>query len=113
MLTIGNNHAAAFEAAKAQFGSAKFPLVLKVTNLMPRLVTLTVGEVMILRQAGHEQASGNFAVKDMDALLRCVGDVSQIAELNGYDTAMTVEAVEALHVKSTRQAAKPAPESKE
>lgn len=82
------------DQVKEAFGTASFPQTITLYNLMPRDVSLPDIEVF-LRHVSN--AAGNHVeteIKDFDSLQRTASDLAQIAELNGYHTAMALEYTE-------------------
>ncbi len=105
MITLGNNHQSTEKAVTDAFGKTKFPCGIRFKNLMPRVVVMPVVSGMILRQAGHEQAEGVFAVESLERLQSVAADIVQIAILNNYEAAMEIETAEALNAQAVRKAA--------
>lgn len=80
------------ELVAVEFAGAKYPLKVVVTNMMPRDVVFPEVEGLHLRHVGNE--IGRVRVVEItgeDQFQRLVSSISQIAELNGYALAVTIE----------------------
>lgn len=105
-IAITSNQAESLKAVRSAFEGESFPIVITVKNAMPRNVVFPELDALMLRPAGHEQATGTFKVVNADVLARFVSSVSQIAELNHIEgAAANVSKAESLAVKAARTAA--------
>lgn len=99
------------EVVAVEFAKAKYPLKVVITNLMPRDVVFPEVEGLFLRHVGNE--SGRTMTVDIDSadqFQRLASSIEQIAELNGYAAAITIEAVEpVIAVKGKTTSAPAAP----
>lgn len=89
----------------ANFANETFPLVLVVTNKMPRNVVFPEVDGMVLRPVGGEQSSGRFKVANLDVLKRFISSAAQVAELNADPEAIELAKDEPLMQKTNRAAA--------
>lgn len=87
-----------------EFATAKYPLEVVITNRMPRNVVFPEVEGLFLRHVGS--ATGNqqkVVIESHDQFQRLASSVEQIAELNSYEYALTIEEVTATEaVKPTK-----------
>lgn len=79
------------------FADATYPLKVEIVNLMPRNVTFPEVGGLFLRNvaSGKPDVKGLATIVDHDQLQRLASSVEQIAELNKYASALTIEALEA------------------
>lgn len=85
------------------FADLTYPSKFEVTNLMPRNVTFPEVGGLFLRNVASRQndVKAVVTIMDHDQLQRLASSVEQIAELNKYAVALTVEALEAPKVAET------------
>jgi len=76
------------------FKSAKFPLTVKVINHMPRQVVFPVAGLFLGHVCDEEKSCATVVIDSFEQLQTFTTDVEQIAELNRYEEAMTVEEIE-------------------
>lgn len=69
------------------FSDAKFPLKIRLTNHLPRNLSLPEVGVFLKPLDGKEEA----VVKDLDGLHRLASSIEQISELNSHPLALTIE----------------------
>lgn len=81
------------DLVKEVFESAKFPLAVVVTNHMPRQVVFPVVGVFLNHVCDADNASATVKIESYDQLQTFATDVEQIAELNRYEKAITVDEV--------------------
>lgn len=104
------------EVVKDAFQSAKFPLAVKVINHMPRQAVFPVAGVFLGHVCDVEKSSATVTISTYEQLQSLTTDVEQIAELNRYEKAITVEEVEkdtkpkAAGGKAAKTEAPPAPQ---
>ncbi len=80
------------ELAAREFDGAVFPLAVTITNHMPRDIALPEVDGLFLRHcAGREGVCKSVVLKSAEQLQRLASSVGQIAELNGYARALTIE----------------------
>lgn len=73
------------------FGEAKYPLTVQVQNHMPRDVVFPEVKGLFLRHVANKKESKAAVVIDShDLFQRLASSVEQVAELNGYEHALTV-----------------------
>lgn len=73
------------------FGEAKYPLAVQVQNHMPRDVVFPEVKGLFLRHVANKKESKATVVIDShDLFQRLASSVEQVAELNGYEHALTV-----------------------
>ena len=92
-----------------EFGEAKFPLKVTMTNHAPRLVVFP--EVKGLSLSHCASATGKakeVEITSLDQLQRLGSSVEQIAELNGYELFLSVEEVELTPVEVAPPESEPA-----
>jgi len=83
------------------FAEAKFPLKVLVTNHMPRDVVFPeVAGLLLSHVASATGTERKVVISDFDLLQRLVSSVEQVAELNGYEAAITVSEVEDVEIGS-------------
>lgn len=87
------------------FGDATFPLSVVVTNHMPRDVVFPAVDGLFLRHCSNKTDSiKTVTIRDLDTLKRLVTDIEQIAELNKYSMAITIEDIDKdAKVESSKQ----------
>lgn len=76
------------------FKSAKFPLTVKVINHMPRQVVFPVAGLFLGHVCDEEKSCATVVIDSFEHLQTLTTDVEQIAELNRYEEALTVEEIE-------------------
>lgn len=83
------------------FGEAKYPLAVQVQNHMPRDVVFPEVKGLFLRHVANKKESKAAVVIDShDLFQRLASSVEQVAELNGYEHALTVSGEVAAEGKS-------------
>ena len=93
-----------------EFGKAKFPVKVKVTNHAPR--TVVFPEITGLVLAHCASATGGVKeveIQSLDHLQRLASSTEQVAELNGYALFLTIEEVDAAPAPKASKAAPAAP----
>lgn len=97
----------------AEFGKAKYPLTVTVQNNMPRDVSFPEINLFLRHCAGVLDSAAVVIIKDHDQFQRFASDVEQVAELNGYQVALTIEEGEKQNKPEVQKTvAKPADEPK-
>ncbi|MFA7556619.1 MAG: hypothetical protein WCZ20_02345, partial [Hydrogenophaga sp.] len=91
------------------FADADYPHKVEITNLMPRNVTFPEVGGLFLRNVASRKpdVKGIVVITDHDQLQRLASSVEQIAELNKYAIALTIESLEAPKVVAEPPAAAP------
>lgn len=95
----------------AEFGKAKYPLKVKVKNLMPRDVVFPELNLFLRHVAAADGTEAEVEVPNHEVFQRFATDVEQIAELNQYAQALVVEEV-AVAKKAAADAPAPAAPTK-
>jgi len=73
------------------FADAKYPLKVVVKNHMPRDVVFPEVDGLFLRHVGNQKDSQmTVEIASADLFQRLASSVEQVAELNGYELALTV-----------------------
>lgn len=73
------------------FATAEYPLKVVVKNHMPRDVAFPEVDGLFLRHvANHKGSQAAVVIADHDLFQRLASSVEQVAELNGYELALTV-----------------------
>lgn len=93
------------ELVAAEFGKAKYPIKVTVKNLMPRDAVFPEVGLFLCHVAASAGTEAEVEIPSHEVFQRLATDVEQIAELNQYAQAVTIE--EALTV--TKRAAADAP----
>src|SRR5258706_1157978 len=75
-----------------EFAKVKYPLTVTVTNHMPRDAVFPEVDGLHLRHCSNEDGrSKTVEIHSEDQLQRLASSVEQVAELNGYALALTIE----------------------
>lgn len=86
-----------------EFAKSKYPLKVVVTNHMPRDVVFPEVAGLFLRHCAAPQGrSTTVEIKGAAQFQRLASSVEQIAELNKYALALTIEEFEAVAVVATK-----------
>lgn len=88
----------------AAFSDAVFPLTLVVASLMPMPSVFPEIGVSLRSVAASEGSSKTVAVANLDALQRFASSVEQVAELNKFAEAITLETVDSNESGSSKKA---------
>lgn len=89
-----------------EFAKAKFPLIVKVTNHMPRPVVFPEVDGLHLQHCacGDEGNIQTVTITNPDLFARLASSFEQVAELNGYELALTIEDAPVAPVKGKAEA---------
>ena len=94
------------ELVATEFAYAKYPIKVVVTNLMPRDVVFPEVDGLHLRHVGNEIGRVRVVeITSADQFHRLASSIEQIAELNGYASAITIEEMVAAPVVKTKVSA--------
>lgn len=88
------------------FASARYPLQVKFINHMPRNCSLPEVGLFLNHCAGADNTEAVVKVDNAAQLQRVASSIEQIAELNGYHLALSLEAVVPAALTKTRTASK-------
>lgn len=87
------------------FAEAKFPLKVLVTNHMPRDVVFPeVAGLLLSHVASATGTERKVVISDFDLMQRLVSSIEQVAELNGYESAITISEVLNVEVDPSKKA---------
>lgn len=81
------------EQVAAEFGKAKYPVKVVVSNRMNRDVVFPELGLFLRHVAAADGVSGEIEIPSHEAFQRFASDVEQIAELNQCAQALTIEEV--------------------
>jgi hypothetical protein len=77
-----------------EFAKIKYPVKISVTNHMPRNAVFPEVDGLLLRHCADEAGRKvEVIIESEDQFQRLASSVEQIAELNGYELALTIEEV--------------------
>jgi hypothetical protein len=86
------------------FAEAKFPLKVLVKNLMPRDVVFPeVAGLLLSHVASATGTEREVVINDFDLMQRLVSSIEQVAELNGYESAITIAEVLEVEVEPSKK----------
>lgn len=74
-----------------EFADAQYPLSVTITNHMPRDISLPEINVFLRHALNQEGTSAVVSIDSADLFQRVASSVEQIAELNKYTLAITIE----------------------
>lgn len=85
----------AAELVSTEFAKVKYPLKVTVTNLMPRNLALPEITGLFLGSRLGDEHTKTVEIPSEDAFYRLASSIEQIAQLNMYEAAVTIEEAQA------------------